>query len=660
MIGWNVACDLKKFYHREVRKNRKTPRNFKNTLILATVLSFALLQPFLAVADDSGLSDDEILFLDLVQQRSFEFFLKESHPKSGLVKDKAGNFSPDSYQISSIAATGFGLSAMIVGAERGWISRETAYEYCRGTLEFVLHEMPHRNGFLPHFVNWETGRPTRQTEYSSIDTALFLAGALHAAGHFPGTEVATLAGELYERVDFPWMLNEGSTLSMGYKDQQGFIKHRWSNYDESSLLYFLAIGSPTHPLDPQAWHKVKKRIGRYGDLVFAYSSPLFTHQYSQIWLDLREKNDGFMDYFENSKLATLAQKAYASDHQSKYKAFSEGLWGLTASLSPDGYKAYGTPPGGEKVDGTIAPTAAASSIVFTPKESIAAMQRMYELYGSKIWGRYGFSDAFNPDRNWYAKDVLGIDQGPILLMIENFRTGLVWKEFSSYPTVAGTFTKIGFQSGTRSVAIPEAPTYEANYKEEGFRVDGNLEDWNGIIPWELEGVKDIETGEIDNRQDAFASMRFAWNDEYLFFSADITDEDLVSRLSEQHIWKDDCIELFIDPELNGLNWGSQEDFQIGFSPGEGNEVKVYAWFQKMDPQKRGLLVAKVIVREGGWALEVKIAWRMLGLRPIPGMVLGLTPTYHDLDSDRSEGKLNPYFIPDGKSGQFTLAKLRLE
>ena len=340
-----------------------------------------------------------------------------------------------------MAATGFGLTALTIGESRGWITREQAYARALTTLRRLKDRQAHEHGWFHHFVDAATGAPQASSEVSSIDTALLLAGALTVGRHFAGTEADRLAQEIYERVDFPWMLTDGGakpeslTLSMGWTPA-GFITARWDAYSEHQILYMLGLGSPTHPLPAAAWRAWKRPEN--GPLTQA-SGPLFTHQYSQLWLDLRGWKDQGQDYFENSVEATLAHRAAAIAERGNHPTYGPNCWGWTACDGPDGYKNYGAYPGAPVHDGTIAPAAAGGSAAFTPELSVAALRFMKDEYGDRIWGRYGFSDAFNTDPRWRERfnagglwrspDAVGIDQGAILLAIENARTGGVWARF---------------------------------------------------------------------------------------------------------------------------------------------------------------------------------------------------------------------------------------
>ena len=577
------------------------------------------------------------------------------------MKDKVDNFAPDSVKIASIASTGFGLTVVTLGAQRGWVSKEEARNYCLKTLRFAWNNLETEHGFFYHFMNWETGKKTKDTELSSIDTAIFLAGALTAGEYFKGTEVETLASQIYARVDFPWMLNGGKTLSMGWDPRtQQFLNLRWNDYNESLILYLLATASPTHPIGPESWHFVKKRVGVYGSHVFIFSPPLFTHQYSHIWMDLRGKNDGFADYFENSRIATLVNREFCLDHRNQFKTYSENVWGLTASLGPGGYRAYGSGPGRAPNDGTVAPTAAGSSIVFTPELSLAALKFMYENFKDRLWGKYGFSDAFNLDRNWFAREVLGIDQGPLALMIENFRSGLVWKFFMQHPAIQRGMEQMGFRPGTLRLQTPERPRWVIPRVTGKIQIDGRLEEWISREPLRLKFPEHWELGEISGPEDLEGAFDLAWDADFLYIGAQITDDSVVSKRKPAQMWKDDLVELFMDPEGNGFVWGDPKDLQLGLGPGaEEGTSKSWVWPRNLDSVEQGLVELKVLRREKGYDLEAKISWKLLGIMPRPGLVFGFSPAIHDLDEDGSEAKLTWYFLPEGKSGRNLLGEVQL-
>jgi hypothetical protein len=389
-------------------------------------------------------------FVESCQRRAFDFFWNEAHPQTGLIKDRAGNFAADDYTVSSIASTGFGLAALAIGVERGWITREQARERARVTLRFFRDRLEQQHGFYFHFVDWRTGERVWRSEISSIDTALFLAGALFAGRYFADTEVAELADELYRRVDFQWLLTDDGArpqeklLGHGWTPERGFLPYRWDSYSEHMILYLLAIGSPTHPIPAESWDAWARPPGEYaGHRTFAINV-LFVHQFSHAFVDFRGKRDrlGF-DYFQSSVQATLANRQFCLDNAERFRAYSDACC-LSACDGPDGYRAYSALPGQANHDGTIAPWAAVASIVFMPDLSLGTMGHIYQTYGERVWGRYGFSDAFNVDRNWWGQDVIGIDLGAALLMLENYRSGLVWSRFMNIPYMQDAMRKAGF------------------------------------------------------------------------------------------------------------------------------------------------------------------------------------------------------------------------
>jgi hypothetical protein len=400
---------------------------------------------------------DDQAFLDLVQQTAFDYFWYEANPRNGLIKDRSSDPT-----LASIAAVGFGLSALTVGIDRGWITREAGRERVLTTLEFLWRspqgpepDAAGYKGFYYHFLDLETGRRAWDSELSTIDTALLLAGVLHVQRYFDGeapaeARIRALADALYERIEWPWMQVRSAKICHGWEPETGFLPYDWGGYNEAMILYVLALGSPTFPVAPEAWSAWTSSYAwqtHYGQ-AFVVFPPLFGHQYSHVWIDFRGIQDAYMrakgiDYFENSRRATLANRAYAIDNPLGWADYGADVWGFTASDIPSSYRARGAPPA-QNDDGTITPSAVAGSFPFTPQESLAALRHMYDRYRTQIWGPFGFKDAFNPSQRWFADDYLGIDQGPIVLMIENHRTGRIWREFMQYPAIQRGLARAGF------------------------------------------------------------------------------------------------------------------------------------------------------------------------------------------------------------------------
>jgi hypothetical protein len=602
-------------------------------------------------------------FLNDIQEKTFRYFEEQYNPHTGLVRDSALNMTQGvSNAPASVAGTGFALTVYPVAVERGWMSRPKAYALTVRTLEFFLESAPQHKGFFYHFLNFETGERDSHSELSPIDTALFLAGALFTAEYFDDAKIRDLTEKIYERVDFPWMMNQGRFLALSWSPETGFNKARWDHFDESLLLYVLAIGSPTYAIPAETWYALARPVGSYRDYRMIQMPPLFTHQYPHIWLDLRGQNDGHADYFQNSVNATRANRAFCIDQASKFAGYGPNLWGLTASEGPSGYRAYGAPPGWTVFhDGTVAPTACGSSIVFTPEESIACLKNLRETYGDTLWGRYGFSDAMNPGKQWFSDKVLAIDQGPLFLMIENYRSGLIWKTMGRSAPVQKALEKIGFRKGTIALPWPDPPEYRAPYVPGGIQIDGLLKDWPQGRPIVMTPKTNRESGSFDGNEDFRAEVRFAWDREYLYFAAKVADKEIVAKRTGRNIWRDDLFEVYVDPEGDGLFWGDLRDYQLGFRPAHKDaRLETWSWFQfGEDPSAGGKVFAKSYDDEKGYILEGAIRWDFLGISPQAGETVRLTPAVHEINKRGGEGKLVWFFRNEEKFQRFVLGKVIL-
>jgi hypothetical protein len=377
-------------------------------------------------------------FLLELEKRSFNYFAEQADPETGLVNDRARFDGTLGGGIASSAATGFGLSALCIGASHGWMSRTEAERRAKLTLEFMLEKAPQVHGWFYHFTSLADGERRWNSEVSSIDTALFLTGALTAAGCFADDkDIPALAEKIYARTDFKWMMAGGDLLSMGWYPESGFLSGRWDTHSEQVLLELLAIGAPQYPAPPQMWQKWRRDTVSYSSYTYiSANAPLFIHQYPQAWFDLRGMRDSVPpheDFFANSVAATLAHRDFCVDMGNKFPSYSKDIWGITASDGSDGYHAWGGPPATPDIDGTVVPCAAGGSLMFTPEAALATLKMQREKYGDKIWGPYGFADAFNPKTGWVGPDNIGIDVGMTLLSAENLLTGDIWKWFMSNP-----------------------------------------------------------------------------------------------------------------------------------------------------------------------------------------------------------------------------------
>jgi hypothetical protein len=457
-------------------------------------------------------------FLDQLEERTFRWFWDLANPANGLVPDRAPSPS-----FSSVAAVGFGLTAYPIGVERGWVTRAQARERVLATLRFLLAApqgaapagMTAYHGFFYHFLDMRTGRRFKDVELSPIDTALLMAGVLldesyfDAAAGAPGdprgdeAAIRAAAEALYTRVDWRWMQPQAPDVALGWSPESGYIPYAWRGYNEAVILYALALGSPTHPVDEEAWRRYTSsyRWGEYFGQQYLAFTPLFGYQYPHVWIDFRGIRDAFMrahdsDYFESARRATLAQRAYAIANPGGFRDYGPSIWGLTACDGPGdftleidgrsrafhGYWARGAALTGVRDDGTLAPTAAGGAIAVAPEIALPALEEMARRYGGRLLTRYGFLDAWNPTlrvepgaaaasggqsggrapatpprrvergsvdpgAGWFDTDALGIDQGPIVAMIENYRSGLVWRLMRRNPHLVRGLRRAGFEGG---------------------------------------------------------------------------------------------------------------------------------------------------------------------------------------------------------------------
>jgi len=418
--------------------------------------------------------------LRTLQQDSFAYFVHETNPTNGLVLDKSREGWP-----ASIAAVGLALAAYPVGVERSFMTRDDAVQRTLATLRFFANA-PHGpepdasgyRGFYYHFLDMNSGQRAWRSELSSVDTAFLLAGMLTAAAYYQQQtaeedEIRTHADVLYRKADWQWMQNGEVAVSHGWTPEKGFLPYRWKGYDEALIIYLLGLGSPTHPLPPEsyrAWSSTYKWKKIYG-IEFLYAGPLFIHQLSHVWIDFRSIRDEFMrqhdlDYFENSRRATFVQQQYAIRNPREFAHYDEFCWGITSSDGPgpstvlvDGiervfydYIARGAPYGPD--DGTLAPWAVVASLPFAPEIVLPTIQN-YERMRLKEAQQYGYKATFNPtfpvqprrEYGWVSPYHFGINQGPIVMMIENYRSGLIWRLMRRCPYVIAGLRRAGFTNG---------------------------------------------------------------------------------------------------------------------------------------------------------------------------------------------------------------------
>jgi hypothetical protein len=398
-----------------------------------------------ATSPGSSPTNDQVL--EKIEQAAFQFFWYQASSTTGLVKDRAVYQGTDTSTISSIAATGFGLTGLCIADSRGYLATAQLKQRVLATLNFLLTQAPAENGFFYHFMDIETGARAGTSEVSSIDTAILLCGILACRAHFQDSQITSLANQIYQRIDWTWMLNGGTTLSQGWTPENGFLSYRWDTYSEAMMLYLLAIGAPNNPIPASSWDAWARPMYTYQGLTFITSNaPLFTYQYSHAWIDFRNKQDAYANYFQNSVSATKAHKLFCLSLASQFSDYSDNFWGITSSDSAHGYVAWGGPPAMGPIDGSLVPCATAGSIPFLPADTLAVQQNLYANYFSTAWTQYGFVDAFNPLTNWVDGYVLGIDLGIGMLMAENYRTQFVWNTFMRNAEITNAMSAVGFQA----------------------------------------------------------------------------------------------------------------------------------------------------------------------------------------------------------------------
>ncbi len=492
MEGWPSAAESRRTLRRHpgavASKARSAPPKMVGpraigsiTALLVFLLSFASasarsvpIPAGIAPRVEQGkgrLSPRQGRFLSSLEHGCFNYFWDQMGHRNGLVPNRApvaGGPAP----VASIAATGFGLTALCIADEHRWKPRAEIYKRVLRTLRFFRYKAQCVNGFYYHFLGMRSGRRHGKCSVSSIDTALLMAGVLTVREHFAGTAAARLATSVYRRVDWPWMLNSNfapnglPTLAMGWRPGSGFIHYNWFQFNEGPLIYLLGIGSNSHPLPPQSWDAWRRGpVVSYGGYKFmngtaSAPAPLFTHQYPQAWFDLRGLCDHYADYFRDSRYATLANRAMCIHLATRFHDYGPNSWGISASLSPSGYKVWGQPPptttGVDAINGTLVPCAAGGSIPFAPRRCIEDLMAMREKYRKlKIYGHFGFVDAFNPLTGWVANDMRGIDQGITLVMAENYRTGFVWRTFMADPVAKRALSRAGFHKMTTKKELPK-------------------------------------------------------------------------------------------------------------------------------------------------------------------------------------------------------------
>lgn len=389
--------------------------------------------------------------LDDMSQRAVQFFVNESHPATGFTKDRASNFGTDNFSVASVASTGFALSAYAIGAERGWIPRATALTKTRNTV-FALRNLAARHrGWFYHFIDWQTGVRVWNSELSSIDTSILLAGMIAADEYFNDPTLRAQVKGIISEINWQWMLTDGGArpnelnVGHGWRPESGFITNRWDNYSEQLILMLQYLGAwdacPT-----AVWTSPVRERFTYSNIELLTGGPLFIHQMSHGFVDFDKRRDRMgYDYWVATRRATMANRRYCITNPRGFSGYGSQFWGLTASDGPDGYGAFGAPIWGDD-NGTVAPTTVAASIEFLTAECQLTLNTMRTQHAN-AYGRYGFSNGINPSRNWVGPDVIGIDLGMAMCAIENFRDGFVHKQSEKSQIIQRGLRRAGFVTG---------------------------------------------------------------------------------------------------------------------------------------------------------------------------------------------------------------------
>ncbi|HEY6441918.1 MAG TPA: glucoamylase family protein [Candidatus Acidoferrales bacterium] len=463
---------------REMNSGYRVPRRLSRRSLLKQGAAAGLCAPFilsspLALADDlrqgnqptppgpgqgsatSQFYQVDEAFLEELENAHFQFFWEQANSDTGIVRDRCNAITPDKSDLGSIAALGFGLTALCIGDKRGYVPRNEARGRALNSLRFLWKKLPNHRGFFYHWANVNTGERLWDSEVSSIDTAILLCGVLMCGAYFEHSEISELASMIFNRVDWSWLSEDTTLLPHGWRPETGFLQYRWDDYSEMMMMYLLGLGSTSYLLPTETWDAWKRQVFEYDGVRYISSfAPLFVHQYSQAWFDFRNKHDKYADYFENSITATKVHRQFCIDLASQFPDYSENLWGITASDSPRGYVVWGGPPATGPIDGTVVPCASGGSLPFLPQECLQVLQTIKNKYGKRAWTRYGFVDAFNPLTDWYDTDVIGIDVGITMLMAENARTGFVWETFMKNPEAQRGMKRAGFLPNAHPAPAP--------------------------------------------------------------------------------------------------------------------------------------------------------------------------------------------------------------
>ena len=603
--------------------------------------------------------------LDRIQRAAFAYFIEQRARPSGLVYNTTESDAP-----ASPTACGVALSILPIGIERGWISREAGQRYAEQLLE-TLGRIEDVHGFFYHFLDPRRGVRIWHSEVSLIDSAIFFAGAMTLAQYFPDTDVARMVNRLVDRADWSWFLDGEDTLKWAWRPETGFEDGgSMDAFSEAILAYLLGLGSSTHAIPPASWDAIRRPISQAGGhrMVYTPDGSLFAYLLPLAWFDLRDRHDAVMDYWTNARRAIEANIEFCEGHRDAYQTYREGLWGISAALGPHGYKPYGAAPADHVMhDGTVAPYVVAAAFPLVGQTAWETYRRM-ERASPKLWTRYGLGNALNLDLDYACPHSIALDQGLALLMIENMRSGLIWRLFQQHPVAQRAIAAAQFQPGRLDEPVPPPVTpgnpgasMAAPWLASPMTVDGDLADWQHPEAVTLTPVsrRNVESGYIRDERDASVQVLMGWREGLLYAAGAVLDDELVTGRSGEEIYQDDCLELFWDLDQNGFRFdGNPGDVQLGVAPGGPDGVRqVWLW----GAHKRAPEEVQAVVRPtpGGFVFEIGVPLALLPeLRP--GRPVGFSVAYHDRDADGKAAKLQWSVDTSSVPGVLQFGTLRLD
>jgi len=615
------------------------PPRQRRKFILGVALALASVGTAAAEAPSFDSSE-----LDRIQRAAFDYMWEHRDPKSALVYNTTESNAP-----ASPTACGVALSAIPIGIERGWITRKDGYRRAQQLLK-SLGKAPRHQGFFYHFLEPRSGKRTWHSELSNIDSAILFAGAMVIAEYFENTTVAQAANRLIEGANWPWFLDGEEVMQWGWTPERGF-EGGPMHFSEAILSYLIGLGSPSHPLPKDAWAAMRRPVATTADgsakMVYTPDGSLFAYLLPLAWFDLRHQHDAYLDYWTNATTAIHSNIQFCRLNQASYRTYAEGLWGLSAAIGPDGYKAYGAAPAVRTAhDGTVAPYVVTASLPLVPDLAIATHRRMKEL-APDLWTKYGLGDALNLDRRFVCRDTIALDQGLVLLMIENMRTGLIWRLVMRHPIAERAMAQAGFMPGARSEpltpsSIPGNPGASMTIPllDHAVSVDGALSEWIRDEAMDItpSGRRHVESGAVRDAKDASVLAYTGWDREAVYVAGIITDDELVTDAAGADIYQDDCLELYWDLDRNGFRFDKNaNDVQLGLSPGgPDGALQLWAWgaLNRLPDEVQG-----AVRRDGPYTFfELRVP---IGL--LPGFVdrpAKFSLSYHDRDTGEKPAKLH--------------------